>query len=462
MKRYPSTIHREAIRLKEPKPGRARPPFELDRKAVFGWTMFDFANSSFTTVMITAFFSLYFMNEVVPASAAGPDRGPALWGLAIAISQTIVILTAPLLGAQADFSGAKKKFLFATYLGCAGMTIALGYFAQPGAVAVSMALFIGANICFSSGENFISAFLPEIAPPQLIGRISGLAWGMGYIGGIGSLLLSVYLLSDAGLGEAGYPWVWVMIGLWFLLAGVPTFLFVEERHRKEEMPEGQTLATVGFHRLARTVREGRRFRQLFRFLMTYTIYISGVTAVITFASKIADEALGFTTTELGIFLVVLNASAALGAWGGGFLMDLIGSRRAIILALCGWLLALVLAAFVQGGPNGAAPSQGSITIFWIAGNVVGLSMGATFASSRALVGLFSPEDRTGEFFGLWGLFGKLGAIIGPLLFGVTATSFGIQAAVLSLALPFIAGLVLMRYIDEDEGCRAARVRGTEA
>jgi UMF1 family MFS transporter len=221
------------------------------------------------------------------------------------------------------------------------------------------------------------------------------------------------------------------------------------------MPEGQTLATVGFHRLARTVREGRRFKQLFRFLITYTIYISGVTAVISFASKIADEVLGFSTTELGVFLIVLNVSAAVGAWGGGFLMDWIGSRRAILLALCGWLLALVLAAFVQGGPDGEAPSGAAETFFWIAGNVVGLSMGATFASSRALVGLFSPQDRAGEFFGLWGLFGKLGAIIGPFLFGVTASAFGVRAAVLSLALPFVLGLVLMRFVDEEEGRRAA-------
>ena len=209
----------------EPRGQEAATAVELDKKAVFGWSMFDFANSSFTTVMVTAFFSLYFMNEVVPASSDGTDRGPALWGLAVAISQAIVILSAPLLGALADFSGAKKKFLFATYLGCAALTIALGFFAQPGAVALTMALFIGANVCFSSGENFVSAFLPEIAPPHLIGRISGLAWGLGYVGGIGSLLLSVYLLSDAGLGEAGYPWVWVMIGFWFLLAGIPTFLF---------------------------------------------------------------------------------------------------------------------------------------------------------------------------------------------------------------------------------------------
>jgi UMF1 family MFS transporter len=441
--------------LNDPETGRPAPPFELDRKAVFGWAMFDFANSSFTTVMITAFFSLYFMNEVVPASSDGADRGPALWGLAVAISQTIVILTAPLLGGLADFSGAKKKFLFATYLGCAGMTIALGFFAQPGAVAVSMALFIGANICFSSGENLISAFLPEIAPADLMGRISGLAWGLGYLGGIGSLLLSVFLLSDGGMGEAGYPWVWISIGLWFLVAGVPTFLFVRERQEKEAMPEGQSLATVGLYRLARTQREGRRFKQLFSLLIIYTIYISGVTAVINFASKIADDTLGFSTTELGVFLIVLNVTAAVGAWSGGFLMDRIGSRRAIMLALCGWLVALVLATFVQGGPNGEPPSGHAVTLFWIAGNVVGLSMGATFASSRALVGLFSPQDRAGEFYGLWGLFGKLGAIIGPFLFGVTATVLGIRTAVLSLALPFVLGLILMRFVDEDEGRRAA-------
>jgi UMF1 family MFS transporter len=434
---------------------RAEPEVKLDKKAVFGWAMFDFANSSFTTVMVTAFFSLYFMEQIVPASADGSDRGPALWGLAVAISQATVILTAPLLGALADFSGAKKKFLFFTYFGCAVLTLALGVFARPGAVVVSMVLFIGANICFSSGENLISAFLPEIAPTKLVGRISGLAWGLGYIGGIGALLLSVLILSDAGLGEGGYPWVWVMTGTWFLLAGLPTFLFVKERHQKETLPEGQTLWSVGFHRLGRTLREGTRFAQLFRFLLTYTIYVSGVTAVVNFASKIAAEALRFTTTELGVFLIVLNVTAVVGAVGGGWLQDRIGSRRTILLALCGWLAALVLAALVDTPGPGETAAQGTVTLFWVAGNLVGLSMGMTFASSRALVALFSPEDRAGEFFGLWGLFGKLGAIIGPFTFGILASLFGLRIAVLSLGLFFLTGLILMRFVDEEEGRRAA-------
>lgn len=435
------------------------PEVELDKKAVFGWAMFDFANSSFTTVMVTSFFSLYFMQQIVPASADGLDRGPALWGLAVAISQATVIVTAPVLGALADFSGAKKKFLFFTYFGCAALTLALGVFARPGAVVVSMVLFIGANISFSSGENLISAFLPEIAPTSLIGRISGLAWGLGYIGGIGALLLSVFILSDVGLGEDGYPWVWGMTGAWFLLAGLPTFLFLKERHQKETLPEGQTLWSVGFHRLGRTLREGARFRQLFRFLLTYTIFISGVTAVVSFASKIAHEALHFSTTELGVFLIVLNLTAAVGAGGGGWLQDRIGSRRTILLALCGWLAALVLAALVDTPVEGEPVAQSAVTLFWIAGNLVGLSMGATFASSRALVALFSPEDRAGEFFGLWGLFGKLGAIIGPFTFGILASFFGLRIAVLSLGLFFVTGLIMMRFVDEEEGRNAASRAG---
>ena len=177
--------------------------------------------------------------------------------------------------------------------------------------------------------------------------------------------------------------------------------------------------------------------------------------MISFASKIADEALGFSTTQLGLFLIVLNVSAAVGAIGGGLLMDRIGSRRAIVLALFGWLVALGLASMVEGSPEGQPATSSAVALFWLAGNVVGLSMGATFASSRALVGLFSPEDRSGEFFGLWGLFGKLGAIIGPLTFGIVASTFGIRAAVLALAVPFVFGLVLMRTVDEQEGRRAA-------
>lgn len=428
--------------------------FAVDKKAIFGWSMFDFANSSFTTVMITAYFSIYFVNQLVGKSKLDlfgwSLGGEALWGFCQGISQSLVIVTAPLLGALADFSGNKKGFLFITYVGCALFTFLLG-FVHPGQVVMGMTLFIIANIAFSSGENFISAFLPEIAPPRLMGKISGVAWGVGYIGGIGSLLLSVAILA---LVKDGYPYVWMMIGAWFFIAGLPTFMYVPERHKKEVMPPGQTMWTVGFHRLKETWIHRRTFHQLSRFLWIFAIFTSGVNAVVVFAALIAKDVMHFNETQLGLFLIVINVSAVIGAFGSGPLADKFGSRQGILGALAMWLLALIFASLIRVQPD-TAPSTLTTVLFWIVGNMVGAAMGATYSASRALVGKFSPIARAGEFFGLWGMFGKLGAVIGPVSFGLMVNEFGLRVSILALGVFFIVGFAAMFMIDEVDGLRAA-------
>lgn len=435
----------------------------LDRKAVFGWAMFDFANSSFTTVMVTAYFSLYFQKVLVPPAADGSiSHGSFLWGLAQSISQTLVILTAPLVGALADFSGSKKRFLFVTYIGCSLLTCALKL-VGPGEVGLGMTLFILANIFYSSGENIVGAFLPEVAPQHLMGWISGLAWGLGYIGGIGSLLLAWIILKVMGT-EAGYPWVWVMIGLWFLIAGAPTFLFVHEKQQPESLPPGQTLATVGFHRLWETFQQARRFRQLFRFLLIFIVISTGVTAVIAFASIIADQTLQFDETQLAEFLIWCNLVAVPGAWFWGWLQDKIGSRAAIRLSLLCWVIALVLVIFIKPVPEGGTPSPRDTVMFWVAASFVGVGMGATSSSCRALVGLFSPVDRSGEFFGLWGLASKLGSVIGPYSFGQLSALFDdIRVAEGVVGCTFIISFLLMSLVNEQEGRAAgsAHIQATE-
>jgi UMF1 family MFS transporter len=434
----------------------------LDRKAIFGWAMFDFANSSFTTVMVTAYFSLYFQKVLVPPDPDGSaTHGSFLWGLSQSISQLIVIFTAPIVGALADFTGAKKRFLFITYLGCSLLTCSLKL-VGPGDVAIGMTLYIAANVFYSSGENIAGAFLPEIAPPHLMGWISGLAWGLGYIGGIGSLLLAWGILEALGPG-VGYPWVWVMIGAWFLAAGVPTFLFLKEKRQPDSLPPGESLATIGFVRLWQTMQHARRFRQLIRFLLVYVVISIGVTAVIAFASIIADQTLRFDEARLAMFLIWCNIVAVPGAWCWGLLQDRIGSRSAIRLSLLCWLVALALVIFIKPVPVGGKPSWAATIMFWVAASFVGIGMGATSSSCRALVGLFSPIDRAGEFFGLWGLAGKLGSVIGPYAFGqlaLLAKDIRVAEAVVGCA--FIASFVLMQFVDEQEGRQAPQLGNTNS
>lgn len=432
---------------------------EYRRSEVFGWAMFDFANSSFTTVVTTAFFTTYFVETVVGGD--GTARG--FWGdgkvlrsTSEAIAQGLVLLAAPLLGALADFSGSKKRFLHVTWLGCAIFTIALGA-VREGDVLMAMLLYIGAAVCFASGENFISAFLPEIAPNDKMGRISGLAWGCGYIGGIGSLLLAVWILTATD--NQGYRWVWVMTGFWFLLAGLPTFVFVKERHKKETLPAGATLLSVGFRRVAATVRQARRYRQLFRFLGTFVVFNTGVASVIVFAGYIAKESMGLDAKGVGLFLIVTNITAVGGAFAGGWLSDRITARRTLMIALLGWLTAAVTVAFVTPG-NGAAPSPDAelrqTLLFWSAGTLVGVSMGMTYATSRGMVGSFSPIDKSGEFFGLWGMSLRLSQILGPFWFSTVSHRWGDRTALASLGVFFLAGLLMLfLFIDEAEGRRVA-------
>lgn len=431
---------------------------QVDKREIFGWSMFDFANSAFTTVMVTSFFAIYFVGDVVGRPAdADPDAalrwfedGQVLWGISLSITKALVMISAPLLGAFADFSGAKKKFLLFFYLGCIALTASLGIVGE-GEVKLAMVLFILANFCFSSTEYFISAFLPEIAPSNLIGRISGLAWGLGYFGGIGALICSVVILE---VWDRPYSWVWIMVAAWFFVCGLPTFIFVKERHKHEALPPGQSVYLIGFTRLVETAREASKFRQLLRFLVIYAIFNCGIESVIGYASLIAKELMDFDVPQLGVFLIVLNLVAACGAFGGGWLQDKIGTRRTISLALFGWLSAVVLAAFIKPDEAGNITTFDTV-VFWTVGALVGLSMGATFSASRALVGLFSPIDRSAEFFGLWAVSSRAGAVVGPLVFAGMTSIAGMRAGVLSLGVFFALGLGLMWTVNEVEGRRAS-------
>ncbi len=197
-------------------PGPASP------REIFGWAMFDFANSSYTTVVVTVAFSVYFTSTVAP-----PEHADLLWGLALGISNILVLLSAPLVGAAADDSGRKKPFLAATYLTCVASTAAL-YFVTPGSVVVGITLFVLSNIAYAHGENLAGAFLPEISTADTAGRISGLGWGLGYFGGLASLLLIRPLMS-AGLDAdhlAQLRWIWPITAAFFLVAALPTFAWL--------------------------------------------------------------------------------------------------------------------------------------------------------------------------------------------------------------------------------------------
>ena len=412
-------------------------------REAWAWAMYDFANSGYTTVVITAVFNAYFVAVVA-------QRAPwatLAWTATLAVSYALIVLTAPLIGAWADARAAKKRLLAFTTVGCVAFTAAL-YFTGPGTLAVAVACVIASNFFFGTGENLIAAFLPELAKSRAMGRVSGWGWSLGYLGGLLSLGLCLAWLARAQAAgretAQTVPETMLITATLFAVASLPTFLFLRERAAPQAAGDG--IVRTAWSRLAATLRHARRFRDLWRFLVCTLFYQAGIAAVITLAAIYAQEAMKFSTQETLVLILVVNLTAAFGAFGFGYLQDRIGHVRAIALTLCGWILMIVLAWLAEGR-----------MLFWLAANVAGLCMGASQSAGRAMVGYLAPPSRLAEFFGLWGLAVKLASILGPLTYGLANWLSGgdHRRAILITGSYFVVGLLLLAGIDVGRGRRSA-------
>ncbi len=426
-----------------------RIPAPVTPRERLAWALFDFANSGYTTVVLTAVFNAYFVGVV--AAGAGLDSGTAtlLWTLATGTANALVILTAPLLGALADHSAHKKRYLLITTAGCILATVALAQ-AGPGDLWPAMALLVLSATLYFTGENLIAAFLPELSPPEGMGRLSGYGWSLGYLGGLLVLGLSlgyIHWAKEQGMGATQYvPGTLYITSTVFALAALPTFLWLRERATPRPTPPGG-LFRAGMDRLRHTWHHARRHRDLFRLLVAITTYHCGINTVIVLAAVYAQEAMGFTTQDSILLILVVNVTAALGALLFGRLQDRLGAVPTLAITLGIWILTVAAAYAVE--------SRGG---FWWVANGVGIALGASQSAGRALVGCLAPRSRSGEFFGLWGLAVKLSAIIGPVSYGLIAhlTDGDHRSALLSTLVFFIAGLLLLLRVDEARGRAAAR------
>lgn len=420
------------------------------RRERFAWCMYDFANSGYTTVVLTAVFNAYFVG-VVASSVNDHQDGTAtlLWTIAIAIANGLVLICAPVLGAIADHSASKKRFLIISTIGCIFFTALLSL-VGAGDIVLGMALVILATVMFAAGENFIAAFLPEIAPPEYMGRLSGYGWTIGYLGGLLTLGICIaYIEWAKGQGQSAREFIPVtnlIVACIFALAALPTILWLKER---AIAAQPQTLAghiKIGFHRLKHTVKHARQHQDLFRFLLTLTVYHAGINTVIILAAVYAQEVMQFDTRDTLMLIMVVNVTAAAGAFIFGHVQDRIGSKISLVLTLIIWIIAI-----------GIAYGATEVYLFWLAANLIGLALGASQSAGRAMVGLFSPPQRSGEFFGLWGLALRLAAIIGPLTYGsaIYLLQGNHRLAILSTLVFFIAGLLLLLTVNEQRGKQAA-------
>jgi UMF1 family MFS transporter len=411
-------------------------PAKTDR---LGWLLYDFANNSFSVMIVTFVYPVYFKSVIC---AGLGNLGDLLWGVNGSISLVVVALLSPVLGAAADLSGKRKTFLVISAFLCIFLTAQLAWVGS-GMIFWGMAVFIGANIAYQTGQVFYNAFLPDLAPPEEVGRLSGYGWAAAYAGGIAMLLLSIPFLKSGAPENARL--VFLLTASFYLLFSLPAFLFLPSRAKQAGAAQTPAaLFSAGLKQVKKTLSRLGEYRQLTRFLLAYFVYMEGVSTISFYASIYAQDTLGFTLPELVQFYLALQTIGVAGAIGFGFLSDRIGPRKSLILLLSLWSLVGLGAA--------AATSK---EFFWAVSSLGALCLASVGAVSRSMIALMVEPAQQAEIFGFYGISGKFSSAVGPLVFGAISHLSGSQRlAMLAVGLLFILGLALLLRVEEPAPRRA--------
>jgi UMF1 family MFS transporter len=421
------------------------------KREVFGWAMYDFANSGYTTVVITAVFAAYFVGGV----AQGAPWATFAWTAALSVSHAIVMLTMPSLGAYADLRAAKKRLLAIFTIGCVVFTAALAL-AGPGSVALAVVLIVVSNTFYAWGESMTAAFLPELARADSLGKVSGWGWSFGYFGGMLALgLCLAYVLWAQAQGQSASQFVPVTMLITAAIYGsaaLATFALLKERAQPNPAALGQGGFRASLRQLQHTFHQARQFRDFMWLLVCAVCYQAGVAVAIALAAIYAEQVIGFAQQETMVLIFVLNIAAAAGAFSWGYVQDRIGHKIALASTLLGWIATCVIAAL--------ATTKGD---FWYAAVIAGLCMGSSQSAGRAMAGLFAPQHQIAEFYGLWAFAIRLASIVGPLSYGILtwATDGNQRTAILSTSVLFVLGLLLLIPVNMQRG-RAAALQADQA
>jgi UMF1 family MFS transporter len=418
-------------------------------REVAAWALYDFANSGYTTVVLTAVFNAYFVGVI----AAKAEWATLAWTVALAVSNLAVMLTMPAIGAWADLRAAKKKVMAVATVGCVISTAALAVLGA-GDVALAMVLIAVSNWFFAVGEAVGGAFLPELARPETMGKVSGWGWSFGYFGGMLALGLSLaWVLSAQARGETAeqfVPVTMLIVAGVFAAAALPVFLVLRERAVPRADAAGGEPASLGgaLRRVGDTLRKARAFPDFRRLMVCGAAYQAGISVVIALAAVYAEAAMGFQQQQTMMLVFLVNIASAVGAFGFGYFQDRIGHKAALGWTLVGWIAMVLIAALTR-----------SVAMFWVAAALAGLCMGSSQSCGRALVGYLTPAAHLAEFFGLWALATRLSAIVGPLVYGLVTwvTAGDHRTAILATGSFFVLGLLLLQGIDTARG-RAAALR----
>ncbi|UYV19611.1 MFS transporter [Halomonas qaidamensis] len=432
-------------------------PAYASRREIFGWAMFDFANQAYTLLIITVVFGELFTTVIVGDRGDGFRLANFLWSLALALSYLMVVLTAPLCGAVMDYRAEKKRFLLISYLATVATTAML-YFVEPGYVVVGLLLIILSNYAYSMGESFIAAFLPELGPPDALGKISGFGWALGYIGGLFAAGFTLMVLGEATADNfERIRWVGPFAAGFFLVAAIPTFLWMKERGVPQ--PHGVSYRRIAMQRVRSTFAELRYFKDLTIFLVSLLFSMAGVYIIIAFAFIYGAQVIGWEEGVRNIMFIIVQVTAAAGALGFGFLQDKLGAKRTYQMTLALWVIAII-AIWATPELTDWVNSRYAVEwqaqhVFLVVGCLAGLSLGSSQSASRALVGLFSPLEKSAEFFGFWGLANKLAGVFGIVMLGVLQTLIGLQASILLCVALFVIAMLICAVVNEQRGRDAA-------
>lgn len=401
----------------------------MNKQHVRAWALFDFANSVYPAVMTTAVFPVFYVTFVVGEEGG---VGELWWGRAVSVSALVVAACSPLLGAIADRGGARKRFmLFYTSVCLVG--VAMMSTLGEGMVVQGFVLFLLANIGFESALVFYNAYLPDIAPPEKRGWVSGLGFGVGYLGSALGLLMVLPLVGDR------IELVWPLVSIFFLVFALPAFL-VLPKDQPTEMTVAQA-ARWGVTSFREIVREVWEFTELRNFLLAFFFYIDGVLTVIVMAGVVATETFGFDQQGTIVLFLIVQLSALVGAFALATPTDRYGPKRVLNGVLALWVFVGVAAYFIQNQ-----------TLFYGMAILAGLGLGSVQAASRTFLSLLVPSGRgsgqAARIFGFYALCGKASSVIGPMLFGyVTVWAGGNQRpAFLALTGLFLVGLVLLQRV----------------
>jgi len=420
-------------------------PKPITRKERWAWYFYDFGNSGYAAVVLLAVYSAYFKTQVV-----GGATGTRLWGFSVGIAMLVTALLSPLLGTLADFSAAKKRFLL-FFSGMSMFFTAMLFFVDKGDILTGMLFFILAEIGYRGGQVFYNALLPEIAPKDQIGRVSGNGWAFGSLGGIICLLIVLPLImifKDTLIIRICF----LITAVFYLLSALPIFLLVHERSKPQKLPKGETYPSIAFKRLAATWKSAGNYKQFLLFIAAFLIFNNAIMMTMDFAGIIGSVLFQMTQTQLIIFMIIVQVTSVAGAFSLGRLTARIGSKKALILSILGMIVSVSLIFFVQ-----------TLPVFYVVGAMAGFALTGVQSVSRTTVGQMAPEGKSTEFFGTQSLAAQLSNFPGATISGMLATSLalaqeragvatqlaeqsGIRWAVSAMVIFLVIGLVLLLFV----------------